>query len=58
MVIQMQGLMTPMSKQIINKVGDVLSRVAIRLDLGRTVWNLNVLSGVRRSLKPDAYFSS
>lgn len=34
------------------------NRVAIRPDLGRTVRNLNALSGVRRSLKPDAYLSS
>ncbi|KAK0149428.1 hypothetical protein N1851_009849 [Merluccius polli] len=33
-------------------------RVAIRLALGRTVRFFNALSGVRRSIKPDAYLSS
>ena len=35
-----------------------LNRVAIRPALGRTVRFFKALSGVRRSIKPDAYLSS
>ena len=40
---------------IMNSLG---LRVAIRPALGRTVRFFKALSGVRRSIKPDAYLSS